>query len=299
MDRFHLMTVFVAVAEEQGFAAGARRLGISPPAVTRAIATLEQRLGVKLFNRTTRYVRTTEAGQGYLEDVRRILGEADSADEAASGSIVEPRGLLAITAPAMFGRIFIMPGVVEYLDRFPATQIEALLLDRDVNLLEEGIDIAIRIGELPDSSMRALRVGSVRQVVCASPAYLELHDTPTQLEELTDHNLIVSSAAGNVSSWRFAGVNGMRSQRIKPRLVVTTNDAAIEAASCGFGITRLLSYQVAQEVAAGQLRILLEDFEPDPSPIHVVHREGRFTQVKIRNFIDFISARLRAEPALA
>jgi len=299
MNRFHLMSVFVAVAEEQGFAAGARRLGMSPPAVTRAIATLEQRLGVKLFNRTTRYVRTTEAGQGYLEDVRRILADADTADEAASGSIVEPRGLLAITAPVMFGRIFIMPGVVEYLDQFPATQIEALLLDRDVNLLEEGIDIAIRIGELPDSSMRALRVGSVRQVVCASPAYLERHDTPTRPEELTDHNLIVSSAAGNVSSWRFAGVNGMRSQRIKPRLVVTTNDAAIEAALRGFGITRLLSYQVAQEVADGQLRILLEDFEPDPSPIHVVHREGRFTQAKIRNFIDFISARLRAEPALA
>ena len=169
MDRFHTMSVYVAVAEEQGFASAARRLGMSPPAVTRAIATLEQRLGVRLLQRTTRHVRTTEAGQRYLEDARRVLAEVDAVDEAVSGINAEPRGHLAITAPVMFGRMFIIPGIVEYLEHFPDTEISALFLDRDVNLLEEGVDVAVRIGELADSSMRALRVGSVRQVVCASP----------------------------------------------------------------------------------------------------------------------------------
>ena len=175
MDRFHLMNVYVAVAEEQGFASAARRLGMSPPAVTRAIAALERRLGVKLLNRTTRYVRTTEAGHRYAEDARRVLAELDTIDQAISGSNAEPRGHLAITAPVMFGRMFVMPVLVDYLQRFPAVDVSALLLDRDVNLLTEGLDIGVRIGELPDSSMRALTVGSVRQVVCASPEYLRCH----------------------------------------------------------------------------------------------------------------------------
>ena len=173
MDRLHLMTVFVAVAEEEGFAAGARRLHLSPPAVTRAVASLETRLGVKLLNRTTRYVRTTEAGQRYLEDARRILAEVDAADEAAAGINAEPRGHLAVTAPVLFGRMFVMPGIVDYLKRYPDTEVSAMFLDRIVNLLEEGLDVGVRIGELPDSSMRALRVGSVRLVLCASPHYLQ------------------------------------------------------------------------------------------------------------------------------
>jgi len=169
MDRLHLMSVFVAVAEEQGFAAAARRLQMSPPAVTRAITALEEHLNVKLLNRTTRYVRATEAGQRYLEDARRILADADAADEAAAGINAEPRGHLAVTAPALFGRMFVMPGIVNYLEQYPETEVAAQFMDRNVNLLEEGIDVGIRIGKLPDSSMRALRVGSVRLVLCASP----------------------------------------------------------------------------------------------------------------------------------
>jgi DNA-binding transcriptional LysR family regulator len=176
MDRFHLMNVFIAVAEEQGFASGARRLSMSPPAVTRAIAALEQRLGVKLLNRTTRHVRTTEAGYRYLEDTRRVLAEADAADAAVSGINTEPRGHLAITAPVMFGHMFVMPEIIDYLERFPATEISALFLDRDVNLLQEGIDVAIRIGELPDSSMRALRVGVLVHLVDVGTALLEERD---------------------------------------------------------------------------------------------------------------------------
>lgn len=297
MDRFHLMNVFVAVAEEQGFAAASRRLKMSPPAVTRAIAALENHLGVKLLNRTTRYVRTTDAGQGYLEDARSVLAEADAADEAASGVNAKPRGHLAITAPVMFGRMFVMPSIVEYLKDYPDTEISAVFLDRVVNLLEEGLDVGIRIGELPDSTMRAIRIGSVRQVVCASPEYLRVHGYPEEPQHLGNHVLVVSSAGSGIQDWKFVTGNGLRSQRIRPRLTVTTNDAAIEAVLDNFGITRLLSYQIAPHVADGALEILLQDYEPLPLPIHIVHREGRLATVKVRSFIDFIVARLRTDPA--
>ena len=298
MNRFHLMNVYVAVAEEQGFASAARRLGMSPPAVTRGIAALEQHLGVKLLNRTTRYVRTTEAGQRYLEDARRVLAEVDAVDQAVSGINAEPRGHLAITAPVMFGRMFVMPGIVDYLECFPATEISALFLDRDVNLLAEGIDLGVRIGELPDSSMRALKVGSVRQVVCASPEYLRRHGKPERPQDLSAHTLINSSAVSDVPNWIFNTTQGMRNQRIQPRLVVTSNAAAVEATLADFGLTRLLSYQVAPQLADGKLQIVLEEFEVAPRPIHIVHREGRFASPTVRSFIDFIAARLRADSLL-
>lgn len=298
MDRFHLMNVFIAVAEAQGFSQAARKLGISPPAVTRAVATLERHLGVKLLNRTTRHVRTTEAGQRYLEDVRRVMAEVDAADAAVSGINAEPRGHLAITAPAMFGRMFVTPLIVDFLERFPETEISTLYLDRNVNLLLEGIDIGLRIGELADSSMRALRVGSVRQVVCASPEYLRGHGRPARPEALVDHSLILSSAVSDIPSWSFNTGLGPRSQRIKPRLTVSTNDAAVEAALRDFGITQLLSYQVAAQVDAGNLEIILEKFETEARPVHIVHREGRYASATARSFIDFIAARLRADRAL-
>ena len=294
MDRFQLMTAFVAVAEEKGFAAGARRLRMSPPSVTRAIATLEKRLGVQLLHRTTRHVRTTEAGERYLEDARRILADADAADEAAAGINTQPRGRVAVTAPVLFGRMFVMPGIVEYLARYPGTEVSAVFLDRIVNLLEEGFDVGIRIGQLPDSNLRALRVGSVRVVLCASNEYLKRCDVPRTPQDLLKHSLIASRAGGNSFEWRFDG----RLLRIQPRLSVTTNDAAIEAAVRGFGITRLLSYQVAPIVAAGELKLVLEKYEPQPLPIHIVHQEGRHTSAKVRTFVDMMAERLRMDPAL-
>lgn len=295
MDRLQLMNVFIAVAEEQGFAAGARRLRMSPPAVTRAIAALEKRLGVQLLRRTTRHVRTTEAGERYLEDARRILADADAADEAAAGINAQPRGHLAVTAPVQFGRIFVVPGIVEYLARYPDTQVSALFVDRVVNLLEEGLDVGVRIGELADSSLRAVRLGSVRVVVCASRAYLRRHGVPRTPQDLQKHSLVASNAGSNALDWRFNG----RPLRVEPRLSVTTNDAAIEAALRGAGITRLLSYQVAPLLEAGELVVVLEKYEPAPRPIHVLHREGRQTSGKVRAFIDLLTERLRNDPALS
>lgn len=298
MDRLHLMNVYVAVAETGGFAAGARRLGISPPAVTRAVASLEENLGVKLLNRTTRYVRATEAGLRYLEDARRILAQVDAADEAAAGINAEPQGHLAITAPVLFGQIYVMPGIIDYLQRYPKTEVDAVFLDRVVNLLEEGLDVGVRIGQLPDSTMHALRVGSARLILCASPAYLQRRGMPQQPKEL-DRHTIISSRAGNLSQdWRFTGDNRELSINIKPRLTVTTNGAAINAALEGFGITRLLSYQVANHLASGELKIVLERFEPPPRPVHIVHREGRLASTKVRSFIDLMAARLREAKAL-
>lgn len=292
MDRLYLMTVFVAVAEERSFAAGARRLAMSPPAVTRAIASLEARLGVKLLTRTTRYVRVTDAGQRYLEDARRIILDVDEADESAAGINAQPRGSLAVTAPILFGRMFVIPAVVDYLQQYPDMEISAVLLDRTVNLLEEGLDVGIRIGELPDSSMKAIRVGAVRRVVCASPAYLAKHGTPQQPADLAHHLIVAASAVSPVIEWKFA--QGLV-VRVKPRLTVTSNDSAIEAVVRGMGMTRLLSYQIAPYQASGQLQTVLSEFEPAPLPIHVIHREGRYASAKVRTFVDFMVARLRSQ----
>jgi DNA-binding transcriptional LysR family regulator len=299
MDRFHLMTVFVAVAEERGFAGGARRLGMSPPAVTRAIATLEARLGVKLLSRTTRFVRVTDAGLRYLESARRILAEADEADEAAAGIHATPRGQLAVTAPVLFGSLFVMPGILDFLNRYPEVSVSALFLDRLVNLLEEGLDVGVRIGELPDSTMRAIPVGFVRRVTCASPRYLDKHGDPRQPGDLARHAIIAASPVTPSIDWRFGTGRHRVTTKVRPRLTVTSNDAAIHAAVRGFGVTRLMSYQVAAHLAAGRLKRVLATYEPPPLPIHVLHLEGRQASAKLRGFVDLLVDRLRAEPALA
>lgn len=295
MDRLHLMTVFVAVAEEQSFAAAARRLYLSPPAVTRAISALEDRLGVKLLTRTTRHVRVTEAGERYLEDARRIIGDVDEADEAVAGINGEPKGHLAVTAPILFGKMFVIPGIVDYLQRYPGMDVSAVFLDRIVNLLEEGLDVGIRIGELPDSSMKAIRVGQIRRVVCAAPTYLAAQVKPLKPQDLADHCIVAAISAKPTLEWKFAQDIAVK---IKPRLTVTSNDSAIEAVLQGMGVTRLLSYQVAPYLASGQLQTVLGEFEPDPLPIHIIHRESRYASAKVRTFVDLMVARLRLNKAL-
>jgi len=292
------MTVFVAVAEAESFAGGARKLAMSPPAVTRSIAALEERLGVKLLTRTTRYVRVTEVGQRYLDDARRVIAAADEADEAAVGVNSVPRGHLTVTAPVLFGRMYVMPGIVEYLKRYQDTTVSALFLDRVVNMLEEGVDVGVRIGELADSTYKALRVGHVRRVICASPEYLAQHGIPQRPEDLVDHPIIVASGLGPTVEWKFQRAGTPCSVRIKPRLTVSTNDAAISAAVTGIGITRLISYQVAPQLASGELKVLLSEFETARMPIHVLHREGRNASAKIRSFVDLMTERLRADTSL-
>ncbi|QEY10871.1 LysR family transcriptional regulator [Cellvibrio sp. KY-YJ-3] len=292
------MQIYVAVAECEGFAAAARRLGISPPVVTRAVADLEARLGVRLLNRITRYVRATDAGQRYLDDARRVIAAADEADEAAIGVNSEPRGHLTVTAPVLFGRIYVMPAIVDYLQRYPAAEVSALFVDRVVNLLEEGVDVALRIGELGDSSFNALRVGRVRRVLCASPDYLARQGVPENPDALTGHSIIVATSLGANVEWRFMQDKTPWVVRIKPRLSVSSNDSAIEAAVRGLGIARLMSYQVAPEIDSGKLKILLSEYETAPVPIHIVHREGRYTSTKIRSFIDLMAEQLRANKSL-
>ncbi len=298
MNRFHEMSVFVAVAEAASFAAASRRLRMSPPAVTRAVADLEERLGVRLLTRTTRLVRTTDAGARYLEDARRILLEADEADEAAAGINAAPRGHLAVTAPVLFGKLYVMPVITAYLRAFEETTVSALFVDRVVNLLDEGLDVGLRIGSLPDSSLRAIPVGQVRRVICASPAYLKKHGVPKTPADLADHSIVAATAGSAGTDWTFADGKQRIGVKLGPRIFVNTNDGALEAAKDGFGLTRLISYQVASELAAGKLKAVLSAYEEAPLPIHVIHREGRHGSAKVRSFVDVAVEKLRANTAL-
>ncbi len=298
MDRLHGMAVFVAVAEEESFAAAGRRLRMSPPAVTRAVAALEERLGVRLLTRTTRMVRTTDAGARYLEDARRLLLEADEADEAAAGVNATPRGHLAVTAPALFGKQYVMPIITAYQRVFSETTVSALFVDRVVNLLDEGLDIGLRIGVLPDSSLRAIRVGQVRRVICGATAYLKKHGVPKTPADLANHQIIAATAVSAGSEWNFAKGKQRIGVKLSPRILVNTNDGAIAAAMDGFGLTRLISYQVADELAAGKLKTVLSEYEEAPLPIHVIHREGRHGSAKVRSFVDLAVEKLRANAAL-
>lgn len=298
MDRFTQIQVFQAVTEEEGFAAAARRLKMSPPAVTRTIATLEARLGVRLLNRTTRHVRPTEAGLRYLEDTRKILEEVEAADDTAAGINAEPRGYLRVTAPLLFGKLHVLPSITKYLNQYPRMKIEALFLDRIVNLMEEGIDIGVRIGELPDSSYRALKVGSVRQILIAAPEYLNKCGLPKKLEDLKDHSIVASSAGSFREGWRFQKKKTDTTVRITPRLRVSTNDAAIAAVASGFGISRVMSYQASDLLEKGQLKIVLAHFERPPLPVHILHREDRGSATRIRSFINAVAEDLRDNKSL-
>jgi len=299
MDRFQEMQVFVAVAQDAGFSAAARRLGLSAASVTRAVAGLEQRIGTPLLVRTTRNVYLSEAGQRFLEDSRRILADLQEAEDSAAGSHVQPRGQLTITAPVLFGQSFVTPALVDYLQQFPEVCINALLLDRTVSMVEEGIDVAVRIGELPDSNLHAIRVGEVRRVVCGSPDFFARHGRPGHPQDLERMPVVASSAIGQIKNWMFVDAGQALTVRPMPRLVVTANQAAIAAACRGLGMTRVLSYQVASNVVAGELEIVLAEFELPPLPIHVVYQGGRNAPARVRSFVDFTVNALREHSALS
>jgi len=299
MDRLETIRVFIAVAETAGFASAARNLGLSAPAVTRAVAAVEERLGVRLFQRNTRQVRLTEAGERFLKDAKRILGELEDAEASAAGSHGEPRGALAVTASVMFGRMFVAPVLMDFLDSHAAVTARLVLLDRVVNLIEEGFDVAVRIAHLEDSSLSAQRIGVVRRVVVASPDYLARHGTPQLPADLRRHRAVLSSQVGAAESWSFPAAGGGTDVIDVPsQLVANSAEVAIQAAIAGRGLTRVLSYMVAPAVRAGQLRVVLDQYEPPSIPIHLVHAEGRRANAKIRAFVDFAAARLRADAVL-
>jgi DNA-binding transcriptional LysR family regulator len=298
VDQLHLIRVFVAVVDANGFAGASRKLKISPPAVTRAVNELETHLGVRLVSRTTRVVRVTDAGARYCEDCRRILAELAEADQSATGSHGSPRGRLTLTAPVLFGCQFVTPVVTEYLQRYPEVSADCWFLDRLVNMMDEGVDVAVRIGDLPDSSMQAIRVGTVRRVICAAPAYLEQRGMPQTPDDLTSHTVISAAAVTPTPEWRMVISAKASAVKVQARMITTTNDSAIAAAMSGFGLTQLLAYQVADQLRDGRLKAILTEFEPRVLPVHLLHREGRHASPKARAFLDLATERLRANPAL-
>jgi DNA-binding transcriptional LysR family regulator len=290
MDRLDALASFVAVADRGSFVGAARQLGRSPAAVTRAVAALEDRLATRLFNRTTRAVALTDAGGRYLELCRRLLADVDELEATAASERLEPRGQLTVSAPVVFGRLHILPIVLEFLRDFPAVTLRLLLLDRIVGLVDEGVDLGIRLAPLPDSSLRAVRAGAVRRAVYASPGYLAHHGVPATPEELSDHACIAFASPGpGAERWSF----GELAVAVRPRLVVNTAEAAIDAAIAGLGVTRVLSYQADPWVAAGRLQPVLTGHDT-PVPIHIVHPAGRHLPAKARVLIDRAAASLRA-----
>ncbi len=281
------------VAEAESFADAGRQLHMSPPAVTRIVSALEDVIGTRLLARTTRSVKLTEAGAQYFADCQRLLADLSEAEASAAGAYGKPTGTLTVTTSAMFGTMFVLPLMTEYLDLYPDVIGRGLFVDRVVSMVDEGIDVAIRIGHLPDSGLTATRVGQVRRVICGSPIYFEKHGVPISPSDLSRHRIIASTSAWTSLEWRF-GVQKKSTVRVNPRLYCSTNEAAISAAASGWGLTRVLSYQIAPQLEAGELRTILSDYEEEALPIHVVHPEGRHASAKVRSFIDFAVGKLRS-----
>src|ERR1700761_276058 len=289
MDRIDAMQAFVAVADLHGFAPAARKLKLSPSAVTRLVAALEERLGARLLQRTTRQVALTDAGARYLERARRILADVEEAERAAEGERTRPSGQLVVSAPVGFGRLHVSPVMSAYLKRYGDVSAELRLEDRITNLVEDGVDLAVRIGELADSSLVARHVGEMRRIVVASPAYLKARGEPKRPADIAAHDTIQFGATAGLSDWRFR--EGGEEVRIAyaPRLLTNSSDAAIEYAEAGGGLTRVLAYQAAAALKAGRLKIVLEKFELPASPIHIVYPTSRLLSAKVRAFIDLVT----------
>lgn len=293
MDRLVSMGVFVAVAESGSFAAAARHLRRSPAAVTRAIAELEAALTVRLLDRTTRAVSLTDAGERFLPGAKRLLADFADIEQSAAGLASAPRGELRVTAPIVFGRRHVLPLATEFLARYPDVNVRLELTDRSVDLIEDGLDVAVRIGALPSSSAIATNVGSVRRIVVAAADYLARRGEPSSPDELGSHDLIAFAGLESQTRWRFRHGGAPIETAIHPRLIVNTAEAAIDSAMAGFGITRVLSYQVADALAEGSLVRLLRGYETEPAPVHLLYPQGRYPAPKLRAFLDLVAPPLR------
>ncbi len=294
MDRIEALKAFVAVADCQSFSEAARTLRISPTAASRAIADLERDLGATLLRRTTRSVGLTAEGAAYLERCRRALDELDDAARALRGENAEPRGALIVTAPVVFGRRHILPIINQLLRKHAQLEAQLMLTDRVIRLVEEGIDVAVRIAELADSALHAVRVTEVRRVLVASPAYLTERGTPTAVADLLRHDLIVFDNIAPNGEWRFTA-SGRPAIRCKPRLLTNTAEAAIDAAADGLGIARALSYQVDAHVRAGRLRYVLPEYDPPPVPVSLVFQASRRGSANVRALIAAAQAYFRSD----
>ncbi|WP_447752750.1 LysR family transcriptional regulator [Sphingopyxis fribergensis] len=297
MDRIDAMKVFVAALDEGSLAGASRRLKRSPTAVSRALAFLEAHVGVELLHRTTRSLKLSEAGERYAAACRRVLVDLEEADMLAAGERSAPRGMLTISAPPISGEEVLQPILEDFLDAYPAVSARLLLLDRPVNLVDEGVDITLRVGQLPDSSLIATRVGEgVRRVVVASPRYLASHPEITDPADLARHQIVAFTNFG-LDSWSFtpaAGSTIARTVQFAPRCIVNTVRAAVASAVAGRGLVRLYSYHVAEHVRERRLEVVLADAEHPPMPVHLLSPHGRMSVPKVRAFVDFAAPRLRS-----
>lgn len=295
MDRFEAMSMLVEVTGRGSLSAAARALQVPLATLSRKISDLETRLGARLLIRTTRKLTLTDAGTAYLASARSILEQVEEAERTAAGEFTVPKGELVLSAPIMFGRLHVLPVVAEFLAAFPAIDVRLSLADRNVNLVDDRIDMAVRIGKLPDSSMVATAIGTMRLVTCASPALLASHGTPREPAELLAFPCVTVDALLPSPTWRFRHPRSGAAVDVplRPRLSVTTTEAAAVAAKLGVGVTRLLHYQAVEAISRGELQIVLEACEPEPSPVHLVHVARGQMPLKMRRFLDFAAPRLR------
>jgi DNA-binding transcriptional LysR family regulator len=294
MDRLEAMSILIAVVDAGSMSAASRRLAIPLATISRKLGELEAHLKTRLLHRTTRQLSLTEAGESYVASCRHLLEEVEEVERAATGEYATPKGHLVVTAPVVFGRLHVVPVMVAFLAHYPEIDARLFLIDRNVHLLEEHVDVAIRIGQLPDSTLVAMRVGETRPVVCASHDYLLAHGTPATPAELANHGCISFEGFSSPRMWTFSDGESEQTVRIQPRLVTNTAESAIDAATLGIGLTRVLSYQVADALREGRLQVVLERFESTPLPIHLVHAGQTPLPLKLRACLDFMSPRLKA-----
>jgi DNA-binding transcriptional LysR family regulator len=294
MDRLEAMSIVLAVVEAGSLSAAARRRGTPLATVSRKVSDLETHLGTRLLNRSSRRITLTDAGRSYVAACRRILEDVEEAERSAAGEYSAPKGDLTITAPIVFGRLHVLPIVIAFLTAYREIDVRIMLADGVANLLEDQIDLAVRIGELPDSSLVATRVGLIRRVVCGSPAYLAARGMPRSPDELACHDCIAFEGLTSPRTWTFRKGKSDLAVTIHSRLIVNTAEAAIDAAVAGVGVTRVLSYQIADAIRAGTLAVALQEFEPAPWPVSLIYAGQGLLPLKLRAFLDFAAPRLKA-----
>lgn len=295
VDRLEAMSVLIATVETGSFSAASRKLAMPLPTVSRKVSDLEAHLGTRLLVRTTRSLTLTDNGAAYLSACKRILDELGDAERKVAGEYLTPRGELVITAPVVFGRLHVLPIVNDFLAKFPDINIRLLLADRNTHLVDDQIDLAVRVGDLPDSSMVATKIGAISRVVCASPKLLAAQGTPKTPAELGDRPCITFDSLAVGTSWNFASPEGRGETlvAVRPRLSVNTAEAAIDAAIAGLGFTQVLSYQVSKAVETSKLKIVLRKFERTAVPISIIHTGQTMLPLKTRSFLEFAAPRLR------